>query len=47
MYIKASLPNSRTKWWIGYRRFGSIAGVEEFTKRKILCLAQSGMICPF
>jgi acyl-CoA reductase-like NAD-dependent aldehyde dehydrogenase len=47
VYIEATLPNGGTGGRSGYGRFGGMAGVEEFTERKILSLAQSGMTFPF
>lgn len=47
VYIEATLPNGGTGGRSGYGRFGGMAGVEEFTERKILSLAQSGMVYPF
>ncbi|KAK7225259.1 hypothetical protein V2G26_013262 [Clonostachys chloroleuca] len=43
VYIEAPLPNGGTGGSSGYGRFGGMAGVEEFTERKIMSLAQSGM----
>ncbi|CAH0054027.1 unnamed protein product [Clonostachys solani] len=43
VYIEAPLPNGGTGGSSGYGRFGGMAGVEEFTERKIVSLAQSGM----
>ncbi|CAG9982862.1 unnamed protein product [Clonostachys byssicola] len=42
VYIEAPLPNGGTGGSSGYGRFGGMAGVEEFTERKIVSLAQSG-----
>ncbi|KAI0161263.1 Aldehyde/histidinol dehydrogenase [Xylariaceae sp. FL1272] len=39
VYIEAPLPNGGTGGSSGYGRFGGIAGVEEFTERKIVTLA--------
>lgn len=43
VYIEAPLPNGGTGGSSGYGRFGGMAGVEEFTERKIVSLAQPGM----
>ena len=43
VYIEATLPNGGVGGSSGYGRFGGIAGVEEFTERKIISLAQSGL----
>ncbi|KAL1880766.1 hypothetical protein VTK73DRAFT_5151 [Phialemonium thermophilum] len=43
VYVEATLPNGGTGGSSGYGRFGGIAGVEEFTERKIVTLARSGM----
>ncbi|KAJ9157678.1 Aldehyde dehydrogenase [Pleurostoma richardsiae] len=43
VYIEATLPNGGTGGSSGYGRFGGIAGVEEFTERKIISLAKPGM----
>ncbi|KAK7890672.1 hypothetical protein LTR67_007881 [Exophiala xenobiotica] len=43
VYIEATLPNGGTGGASGYGRFGGIAGVEEFTERKIVSLAKPGM----
>lgn len=42
LYIEATLPNGGTGGGSGYGRFGGIAGVEEFTERKIVSLAEPG-----
>lgn len=42
VYIEATLPNGGTGGSSGYGRFGGIAGVEEFTERKIVSLAKPG-----
>ncbi|KAH8886224.1 aldehyde dehydrogenase [Thozetella sp. PMI_491] len=42
VYIEATLPNGGTGGASGYGRFGGMAGVEEFTERKILSLAKPG-----
>jgi len=47
VYIEAPLPNGGTGGRSGYGRFGGMAGVEEFTERKILTLGQPGMRYPF
>jgi acyl-CoA reductase-like NAD-dependent aldehyde dehydrogenase len=43
VYIEATLPNGGTGGSSGYGRFGGIAGVDEFTERKIVSLAEKGM----
>jgi len=43
VYVEATLPNGGTGGNSGYGRFGGIAGVEEFTERKIITLAKPGM----
>ncbi|KAK3990135.1 Aldehyde/histidinol dehydrogenase [Cladorrhinum sp. PSN332] len=43
IYVESTLPNGGTGGSSGYGRFGGIAGVEEFTERKIISLAKSGM----
>jgi acyl-CoA reductase-like NAD-dependent aldehyde dehydrogenase len=43
VYIEATLPNGGTGGASGYGRFGGIAGVEEFTERKIVSLAKPGL----
>ncbi|KAJ9640751.1 hypothetical protein H2204_003040 [Knufia peltigerae] len=43
VYIEATLPNGGTGGASGYGRFGGIAGVEEFTERKIISLVKPGM----
>ncbi|KAK3944339.1 salicylaldehyde dehydrogenase [Diplogelasinospora grovesii] len=43
VYVEATLPNGGTGGSSGYGRFGGIAGVEEFTERKIVTLAKPGM----
>lgn len=43
VYIEATLPNGGTGGSSGYGRFGGIAGVEEFTERKIISLVKPGM----
>jgi len=43
IYIEPTLPNGGVGGSSGYGRFGGIAGVEEFTERKIVSLAQPGM----
>ena len=43
VYIEPTLPNGGVGGSSGYGRFGGIAGVEEFTERKIISLAQPGM----
>lgn len=42
LYIEATLPNGGVGGSSGYGRFGGIAGVEEFTERKIVSLAKPG-----
>lgn len=42
VYIEATLPNGGTGGSSGYGRFGGIAGVEEFTERKIVSLKEGG-----
>ncbi|KAL1858075.1 hypothetical protein VTK73DRAFT_7964 [Phialemonium thermophilum] len=43
VYIEATLPNGGVGGSSGYGRFGGMAGVEEFTERKIISLARPGM----
>jgi acyl-CoA reductase-like NAD-dependent aldehyde dehydrogenase len=43
VYVEAPLPNGGTGGGSGYGRFGGMAGVEEFTERKIITLAKPGM----
>ncbi|GAB1320864.1 Aldehyde/histidinol dehydrogenase [Madurella fahalii] len=43
VYVEAPLPNGGTGGNSGYGRFGGMAGVEEFTERKIITLAKPGM----
>ncbi|KXX73731.1 Salicylaldehyde dehydrogenase [Madurella mycetomatis] len=43
VYVEAPLPNGGTGGSSGYGRFGGMAGVEEFTERKIITLAKPGM----
>lgn len=43
VYIEATLPNGGVGGSSGYGRFGGMAGVEEFTERKIISLAQPGI----
>jgi benzaldehyde dehydrogenase (NAD) len=43
VYIEATLPNGGTGGASGYGRFGGMAGVEEFTERKIVSLAKPGL----
>ena len=47
VYIEATLPNGGTGGSSGYGRFGGIAGVEEFTERKIVSLKERGGLYPF
>lgn len=42
VYIEATLPNGGVGGSSGYGRFGGMAGVEEFTERKIISLATPG-----
>lgn len=46
VYIEPTLPNGGTGGRSGYGRFGGMAGVEEFTERKIVTLARPGMRYP-
>lgn len=46
VYIEPTLPNGGTGGRSGYGRFGGMAGVEEFTERKIVSLVKSGMKYP-
>ena len=43
VYVEPTLPNGGTGGSSGYGRFGGMAGVEEFTERKIITLAKPGM----
>lgn len=43
VYIEPTLPNGGTGGSSGYGRFGGVAGIEEFTEKKIISLAQPGM----
>ncbi|KAK4182505.1 aldehyde dehydrogenase domain-containing protein [Podospora australis] len=43
LYVESTLPSGGTGGSSGYGRFGGIAGVEEFTERKIITLAKPGM----
>lgn len=43
VYIEAPLPNGGTGGSSGYGRFGGMAGVEEFTEKKIVSMVRSGM----
>ena len=47
VYIEPTLPNGGTGGASGYGRFGGVAGVEEFTEKKIISLAKSGVKYPF
>ncbi|ETN44781.1 uncharacterized protein HMPREF1541_09656 [Cyphellophora europaea CBS 101466] len=47
VYIEATLPNGGTGGRSGYGRLGGSAGIEEYTERKIISLAQSGLKCVF
>lgn len=40
VYIEPALPNGGTGGSSGYGRFGGVAGIEEFTERKIITLAR-------
>ena len=46
LYVESPLPNGGTGGRSGYGRFGGMAGVEEFTERKILTLGRSGVTYP-
>ncbi|KAL1979119.1 hypothetical protein VTN96DRAFT_6769 [Rasamsonia emersonii] len=46
VYIEPTLPNGGTGGRSGYGRFGGMAGVEEFTERKIVSLVKPGMKYP-
>ncbi|OJJ47857.1 hypothetical protein ASPZODRAFT_63812 [Penicilliopsis zonata CBS 506.65] len=43
VYIEPTLPNGGTGGRSGYGRFGGMAGVEEFTEKKIVSLVKPGM----
>jgi benzaldehyde dehydrogenase (NAD) len=47
IYVESTLPNGGTGGSSGYGRFGGMAGVEEFTERKIVTLAKPGLKFPF
>lgn len=47
VYIEPTLPNGGTGGSSGYGRFGGVAGIEEFTEKKIISLAKPGMKYPF
>lgn len=47
VYIEATLPNGGIGGRSGYGRFGGMAGVEEFTERKIVTLVEPGLKYPF
>lgn len=47
VYVEATLPNGGVGGRSGYGRFGGIAGIDEFTERKIVTLAESGLKFPF
>ncbi|KAK8861895.1 aldehyde dehydrogenase [Apiospora arundinis] len=47
IFFEPTVPNGGTGGSSGYGRFGGIAGVEEFTQRKIITLTQSGTKYPF
>lgn len=42
VYVEATLPNGGIGGSSGYGRFGGIAGIEEFTERKIVTLVKPG-----
>lgn len=42
VYIEPTLPNGGTGGNSGYGRFGGVAGIEEFTEKKIITLAKPG-----
>jgi acyl-CoA reductase-like NAD-dependent aldehyde dehydrogenase len=44
VYIEPTLPNGGTGGRSGYGRFGGVAGMEEFTEKKIVSLAQAGKL---
>ncbi|KEY72856.1 hypothetical protein S7711_04434 [Stachybotrys chartarum IBT 7711] len=46
VYIEPTLPNGGTGGSSGYGRFGGVAGIEEFTERKIITLARPGAKYP-
>jgi acyl-CoA reductase-like NAD-dependent aldehyde dehydrogenase len=46
VYIEAPLPNGGTGGSSGYGRFGGVAGIEAFTEKKIVTLAEKGMKYP-
>ncbi|KAK8038614.1 aldehyde dehydrogenase [Apiospora rasikravindrae] len=47
IFSDPAVPNGGMGGSSGYGRFGGIAGVEEFTQRKIITLAKGGMQYPF
>lgn len=47
LYIEPPLPNGGTGGRSGYGRFGGMSGVEEFTEKKVLCIAHSSLVYPF
>lgn len=47
VYIEATLPNGGTGGRSGYGRLGGTAGIEEYTEKKIISLAQSGATYAF
>jgi benzaldehyde dehydrogenase (NAD) len=46
VYMEATLPNGGVGGRSGYGRFGGLAGVEEFTERKIITLGKPGTRYP-
>ncbi|KAK7921584.1 aldehyde dehydrogenase [Apiospora marii] len=47
IFFEPTVPNGGTGGSSGYGRFGGMAGVEEFTQRKIITLAKGDMKYPF
>lgn len=47
IFFEPTVPNGGMGGSSGYGRFGGMAGVEEFTQRKIITLAKGGMKYPF
>ncbi|KAK8087403.1 aldehyde dehydrogenase [Apiospora phragmitis] len=47
IFFEPTVPNGGMGGSSGYGRFGGIAGVEEFTQRKIITLARGGIKYPF
>src|SRR5687768_10763716 len=43
VYIEAPFPNDGTAGSSGYGRFGGVVGIEAFTEKKIVTLADKGM----